>query len=314
MQRPQRLQGGVPLLLADLLAQGRQDGGVAPLGEDAAGLAALPGVGVVQQLDDLGAGQLVEVEVAREGAALLALDAVDAAVGLVPVIDGIDVVGPLVVPVHDVEGAVGAGQAVDGAEPGVVGHQEVAGGAGGETAALRREFVPVEAIRQQVAGDVGVAEARRQAVALVDDAAAGDVAAPEVLVGDVVEVAVGVRVVQRAVLAERLPVVAALNAVQHDEAAVVGAVEQVAVAVEVEAPRVAAALAEQLELARARMPCWNSKPRTLAVTVLPWAPYSQPSGPHWMELAKACESSVPKPHSSISGSPSGSSSVPGLKR
>ena len=67
--------------------------------------------------------------------------------------------------------------------------------------------------------------------------------------GDVVEVAVGVRVVQRAVLAERLPVVAALHAVQHREAAEVGAVEEVAVAVEVEAPGVAAALAEQLELA-----------------------------------------------------------------
>jgi hypothetical protein len=42
--------------------------------------------------------------------------------------------------------------------------------------------------------------------------------------------------VQRAVLAERLPVVATLHRVQHDETAVVGAVEQLAVTVEVEAP------------------------------------------------------------------------------
>ena len=52
---------------------------------------------------------------------------------------------------------------------------------------------------------------------------------------------------QRAVLAERLPVVASLDAVEHDEAADVGAGEELAVAVEVEAPHVAAALAEQLE-------------------------------------------------------------------
>src|SRR5207253_712160 len=56
-----------------------------------------------------------------------------------------------------------------------------------------------------------------------------------------------------AVLAERLPVVAALDAMQHDMAAHVGAVEQVAVPVEVQAPRVAAALAEQLEAMRQRV-------------------------------------------------------------
>src|SRR5262249_54963730 len=75
----------------------------------------------------------------------------------------------------------------------------------------------------------------------------------EVAVWDVVDEAVGERVVQRAVLAERLPVVAALDAVQHGEAADVGAVEQVAARVEVEAPGVAAALAEQLELPRDRV-------------------------------------------------------------
>ena len=48
-------------------------------------------------------------------------------------------------------------------------------------------------------------------------------------------------------LAERLPVIASLDAVEHDEPADVGAGEELAVAVEVEAPHVAPALAEQLE-------------------------------------------------------------------
>src|SRR5262249_46092698 len=80
-----------------------------------------------------------------------------------------------------------------------------------------------------------------------------DVSAAGVAVRSVIEVTVGVRVVQGAVLAEQLPVVAALDAVQEDEAAVIGAVQQVAVAIEVEAPRVAAALTEQLEFPRPRM-------------------------------------------------------------
>ena len=62
-----------------------------------------------------------------------------------------------------------------------------------------------------------------------------------------VEVAERVRIVKRPVLAERLPVIAPLDAVEHDEAAHVGAGEELAVAVEVEAPHVAPALAEELE-------------------------------------------------------------------
>ena len=70
---------------------------------------------------------------------------------------------------------------------------------------------------------------------------------------NVVEVAERVGIVQRPVLSERLPVVASLNAVKHDEAADVGAGEELAVAVEVEAPHVATALAEQLESLGRRM-------------------------------------------------------------
>src|SRR5437870_1677216 len=122
-----------------------------------------------------------------------------------------------------------------------------------ERRAGQRQVVPVDGVPQEVGGNVFPAEARRVGVAAVDNAADRDVAATEVLVRNVVEIAVGEWVMQRAVLAERLPVAAALNAVQHGKTADVGAVEQIAMAVEVEAPRVAAALAEELELVRQRL-------------------------------------------------------------
>src|SRR5262249_31702710 len=71
--------------------------------------------------------------------------------------------------------------------------------------------------------------------------------------GHVLEIAVGIRIVQRAVLAKRLPIVAALDAMEHVHAAVIRAVEQIAMLVEVESPRIAAAFAEKLKLVRDRM-------------------------------------------------------------
>ena len=66
-------------------------------------------------------------------------------------------------------------------------------------------------------------------------------------VTNVIEVAERVGIMERPVLAERLPVIAPLDAVEHDEPAHVGAGEELALAVEVEAPHVAPTLAEELE-------------------------------------------------------------------
>jgi len=65
--------------------------------------------------------------------------------------------------------------------------------------------------------------------------------------GNVVEIAVGVRIVQRPVLAESFNVIAALDLMQHGETAPIGAGDDVAVGVEVETPGIAAALREQLK-------------------------------------------------------------------
>jgi len=66
-------------------------------------------------------------------------------------------------------------------------------------------------------------------------------------VGHVFEVAIGVRIVQRAMLGEAFDVVGSLHLVQADDVAGIGARHYVAVAVEVESPGVAAPFAEQLE-------------------------------------------------------------------
>src|SRR5262249_61934697 len=84
-------------------------------------------------------------------------------------------------------------------------------------------------------------------------AAAGDVPALEPGVRDVFEIAVGVRVVQRAVLAEALDVVGPLHLVEHGEPAPVRAGDHLPVLVEVEAVGVPAALAEEFELVRLRV-------------------------------------------------------------
>ena len=88
---------------------------------------------------------------------------------------------------------------------------------------------------------------------MIDDSAAGDMAAFEAGVGNVVEITERVGIVQRAVFAEAFDVVAALHLVQPDLLAEIGPRNDVAVLVEIEAPGVAAAFREQLELARERM-------------------------------------------------------------
>ena len=160
---------------------------------------------------------------------------------------------PPIVPVGDVEGAVGAERQVAGGEPGIVGPQDVAHLAGLEGRAEPRDLVGVDRMIEQVGGDVAAPPRRGQRVGLVEQAAHRHVTAADAVVTDVVEVTERVGIVERAVLAERLPVVAALDAVEHDEPADVGAGEELAVAVEVEAPHVAPALAEQLESPRARV-------------------------------------------------------------
>ena len=121
----------VVLLVADHRLEPRADGGVAPLHEDAAGLARVPGVGVLQQVDQLVAGEPAQGQLAvGAGRRPLGHDAPDAAgvaAGHVPLaaVLGVGVADVVVVPVGDVERPVGPDQALDRAEPAVGRDDEV---------------------------------------------------------------------------------------------------------------------------------------------------------------------------------------------
>src|SRR5207245_612435 len=136
------------------------------------------------------------------------------------------------------------GQTVYRAEPSVVGDEKITAEPARETGALRLQHVPIDGVGQEIAGYVDVVKRLRECAALVDNSAAGDVAAFEAVVRDMVEVAEGVRILQLPMLAEVLDVIAALDLVKHGNAAEIGAGDGVAVPVEVESPGVAAALGE----------------------------------------------------------------------
>ena len=158
--------------------------------------------------------------------------------------------GAGVVPVGDIERAVGTDRHIGRGEPGIAGHQQFAAMCGADRRAVRADCMPVQAMSEQIAGDVGVAKGGRQMVGLIDNAADRDMAAAEVIVRRVFEIAVGMRIVQGPVFTERLDVVGALHAMQQRMAAVIGAVKQLSTAIEIESPRISAAFAEQLERLR----------------------------------------------------------------
>ena len=88
----------------------------------------------------------------------------------------------------------------------------------------------------------------RKRAPLIEDRAAGQAVADIAVVHHRLKVAVGVRIVQRAVLAEALDVVGPLH-VMHQRLDLIAGGEQVAEPIELDAPRVAAPFGEQLELA-----------------------------------------------------------------
>ena len=95
--------------------------------------AAHPVVGMFQGLHEVGGGEFFEVEVGLTaggfGLVVLDDDAPDApafAIHTFGVGFSVLVAGILVAPVHDPEEAVGTGLGADGAEPAVIGAQEVA--------------------------------------------------------------------------------------------------------------------------------------------------------------------------------------------
>src|SRR5262245_48322673 len=100
---------------------------------------------------------------------------------------------------------------------------------------------------QEIAADESIAKQRWKGVAGINRAAQDNVAAIDSVVLHMREIAVRVRIVQRAMLAEILLIKAALHRVPEQSAAV-RTVEQVAVRIECKPVNVAAAFGEQLHL------------------------------------------------------------------
>src|SRR5688500_735814 len=119
---------------------------------------------------------------------------------------------PFVMPIGKINGAVRANGGVAGSEPVVVACEQFSTVAGFESGAVLLNFTPHPAVPQCVYVDVSVAKRFRKCLALVNNSADRDVTADEIFVRHVVDVTVGVRIVESAMFAELFPVVSALHA------------------------------------------------------------------------------------------------------
>src|SRR5262249_2282735 len=154
-ERPEGLKGELALIFRRQLAEGGDDRWVAPLGEDPAGLTDKPVVAMGQKTDEVSAGQLARGQ-AFDRRRSIRFDLVDSAIRAVPIVNRVDMIDALVVPVGDVERAVRASEAIDGPKPGVVADQKIAAEPSPETRSLRLQDVPIKRVGQRVGGDVDV--------------------------------------------------------------------------------------------------------------------------------------------------------------
>ena len=149
--------------VAVLGEQGFQAGdrrGVASLGQEAAGGLGLPVVRARAEVDQGVGRELRQVE-RRQLPPLAVDDPVDPAVGLVPGVARVEVAGAAVVPVDDMDAAVGAEEQVDRPEPVIPRVDQRPAVLAPEGRAVRAEVVPVDGVRQQVAADERASERRR---------------------------------------------------------------------------------------------------------------------------------------------------------
>ena len=165
VERPARLQGRRPSGLDRLAPEHLEHRPVVrlPLAEQAAGPAAIPAVRVGTdrekllirkggQIDRFGGGRF-----GRWGG-----DAIDPAVGPIPLGVGVRMSGSRVVPIGDIDRSVWSHRHVGGSEPGVVRDQQFAAMSGLKRRAARFDVVPIDSVAEQVAGDVFASERFRE--------------------------------------------------------------------------------------------------------------------------------------------------------
>src|SRR5438552_1304178 len=123
--------------------------------------------------------------------------------------------GAFVEPIGHIKRTVRSGSQIAGSEPGIVGDEQLAAVGSFESRTPGFEVVPLDAVAEQIVGDVFAAELFGQSIGLINNSAVSDVAAGEVCVRDMLEVTISVRVVESAMLAEAFPIVTALHAMGH---------------------------------------------------------------------------------------------------
>src|SRR5947209_4089776 len=111
---------------------------------------------MTQHLDEGGIGKPLKIKRFNFLCALCDY-LIDAAVAAVPGVFGINVSGPFVIPVRDKERTVRSCQAIDGAKPRIVCDEKIAAEVSLEARALGFQDMPVERVREQIAGDILIA-------------------------------------------------------------------------------------------------------------------------------------------------------------
>jgi hypothetical protein len=172
--------------------------------------------------------------------------AVDAAAGFVPVVDGTNVAEAGVVPVGHVKAAVRTGAGPNGAEPAVGRADEVLPILGADGGAIGNAFADINFVSQRVGGDDVAFIGGAEEAAFVDGEGLRE-ALGVALMLHVLKPAEGVGIGERAVFAPAFDAVAALLIVHATGGATVGAGEDAALAVDVQAEGIAAAFGVDFE-------------------------------------------------------------------
>ena len=225
--------------------EGLVDSGIVGLREEAQRLLTDEAVGVGEMGEECGGRWVASRDDRAARRSLLPAKAVDAAVGGVHLAFVVPVVVHLaVVPIANVERAVGPELDVNGTEEGVAGADrvaEVAGAEGGAVAGdLGHHDPALEGFDAEQAALVGLAEG----TGVVEDEVVGE--AVDVVVANGGEVAVGMGIRERTVLVEALLEIGALLVVESAGVAAVVAGKDPPGGIKLEAEGVSAAFAEDL--------------------------------------------------------------------
>ena len=158
----------------------------------------------------------------------------------------------VIVPVGDIDSAVGSDCHIDRTKPDVSASDEVTRRARGECRSARFDGCPSAGTVAGVRTDTGAIEAIRKCPSLIDDRSTGEAVSDVAMMEYRLEIAVRMRIMERAMLAEAFDEIRSLNVVLEWFRCIAGG-EQVAESIEFDAPGIAAPFGEQLKSIPARM-------------------------------------------------------------